>query len=378
VGFGYPYGGLSLGFGYSSGWGGYAWAPVCVAYPYVGYYYSYPYPYLSAYDLYDCDFYGGYYVRFGYARRSYYSVCSGLGSHGCVGHHCHVCDCEEHGSHHYHVRDCPLCYPDGGGEIYRDVEVPAPTSLPSLPSLPLDETGGASESEVRPLPVPGAASEFVTRADSLPIAEDEAFFASLKPAQLSFAMGLVEMKHGNYDGANEDFYNATIEDPAHALLRIFLGTSLVSIGEYGYAAEYLRAGLSGWPEFARYVWDVTELFASTADYEAFMDSLEREARLDPVRADVLLSLGFLAFHGGRLGRAGEVFDALLASSADPRDQAIAQVYLERIRGGLEGGRATSGLEDSEFDTAAEADRSQAVGRFLGSLSLKDLPGLPLE
>jgi tetratricopeptide (TPR) repeat protein len=218
----------------------------------------------------------------------------------------------------------------------------------------------------------------VTRAEFLPAAEDEAFFASLKPAQLSFAMGLVAMRHGNYDEANEDFYNASIEDPGHALLRVFLGTSLLAVGEYGYAAEYLRSGLAGWPEFPRYVWDVTELFASTADYEAFLDSLAREVRLDPVRADVLLSSGFLEYHGGRLSRAGEAFEALSASSPDPRDQAIASAYLERIRTALDGGRLSGGLGDSEFETVEEADRAGAVGRFLGSLSLKDLPDLPLE
>ena len=100
---------------------------------------------------------------------------------------------------------------------------------------------------IRPIAEP---AEAVAAQERRPLGGEEAFFASLKPAQLSFAFGFMHFKNRNYDEAAESFYNASLEDPDSRLVKVFLGLSLFSIGEYPYAAEYLRLGLESWPEFA--------------------------------------------------------------------------------------------------------------------------------
>src|SRR5262249_51153585 len=151
------------------------------------------YPYL---DDYGCDFYDGYYVRFGYYRSSYYVACSGYGPHADPNHHSHFYPCRTHGGHYYHLRDCPECFPSAGSYVYHDVEVPdAPVIYDKVP-----ESGASAEArEIAP--------------EAAAMDREEAFYASLKPAQLSFVLGLIDFKGGSYEQANESFYNSSLEDP---------------------------------------------------------------------------------------------------------------------------------------------------------------------
>jgi hypothetical protein len=277
-GFGYPYCGYPY-YGYpyygypyygSYGYYPYSYYPysrVCVGYPYAGYYYSYPYSYLDDCG-YGCDFYDGYNVRFGYYRSSYYATCSGYGAHDWRHHHCHSCPCDVHGYHYYHVRDCPLCYPDGGSYVEHDVNVPEAVA------------GGAAGPQPE-APVQGAATpESSPEARTIAPEREESFFASLRPAQLSFAMGLIHFREGDYDQAAEDFYNSSVEDPSSRLVKVFLGVSLFAVGEYSFAAEYFRLGLDEWPAFTRHPWNVQRMYGNSADFTHQLATLHDAESMD--------------------------------------------------------------------------------------------------
>jgi hypothetical protein len=403
-GYGYPYCGLSFGFGFGFGcgypyfsigfgsyypyWGWpysyYPYTSVGIGYPYVGYYYSYPYPYLSYYDDYDCDFYNGYYVRFGYYRTSYYASCSGFGCHDYNHHHCHVCDCSVHGNHYYHVRDCPLCYPSGGSYVVQDVEVPDTAEdvvdTGSTVEQPQQAVEGTVALRRGVLPVSskssdvGSASHGEVTAQAVPLERGERFFASLKPAQLSFALALAQFKSGKYNEANEYYYNSSLEDPANKLNKLFLGFSLFSIGEYRFAAEYCRQALEDWPTFPHYHWSLGDLYGNPSDLQAQLSLLEGALKVSPGNLDLRLALGVIQFHSGDADKAGETFDALRALSSDPVDQSIAGSYLQEIAKRQGAAWGAAGAEEPEGSGADDA----AVGAFLGDMSLKNVPALPMR
>ena len=339
VSFGYPY------YGYYSP---YHYGAYC--YPYAGYYYGYPYPYL--YD-YGCDFYDGYYVRFGYARASYYAACSGYGYHG-YAHHCHHYACSAHGDHEYHVRDCPECYPSGS--LTYDVDVP---------------DAALGETQVEPSEIAPPAGEGAVQPATLE--PKEAFLAGLKPAQLSFVLGLDDLRKGDYEGATESLYSASLEDPESRLVKVFLATSLFSIGEHSYAAEYLRLSLDGWDAFPAYPWDVRGAYGVPGDFDKQLAALEEEVRTRPADADRLLVLGFLKTHSGRPEEAASAFDSLRAVSTDPVDDALASRYVAEIED-------RNGTFPRDPDEAARlaADEEPAVRAFLASHSVADVPALPIR
>jgi hypothetical protein len=345
-------------------------APVYVSYPYVGYYSTYDYPYLDDYGYTSCAFYNGYYVRFGPYRTSYYATCSGLGVHAYGSHHVHQQYCSVHGYHYYHVRDCSLCYP-GGGAVAPDPELSSATDsyveTPVTPSPDAAEAAPAAESErelaprtIRPIPGPAGAAATQERR---PLVGEEAFFASLKPAQLSFAFGFMHFKNRNYDEAAESFYNASLEDPDSRLVKVFLGLSLYSIGEYRYAAEYLRHGLESWPEFASLGLDLQGFYGSEEDREAHLKLLRSEVELRPLDEDPLLVLAFVEFGSGQAAAAGPSLDVLGGFASDPATRTVAGEYAAASEGRPE---PALGPEDA------------AVAAFFAQPDIKAVPNLPIQ
>jgi hypothetical protein len=361
-GFGYPYYGYPYsGYPYCGPYGYYPYSyypysRVCVGYPYAGYYYSYPYSYLDDCG-YGCDFYDGYNVRFGYYRSSYYATCSGYGAHDWRHHHCHSCPCDVHGYHYYHVRDCPLCYPDGGSYVEHDVNVPEAVA------------GGAAVPQPE-APVQGAATpESSPEARTIAPEREESFFASLRPAQLSFAMGLIHFREGDYDQAAEDFYNSSVEDPSSRLVKVFLGVSLFAVGEYSFAAEYFRLGLDEWPAFTRHPWNVQRMYGNSADFTHQLATLHDAASMDPADDDaalVLTVLNLSSATAGSEGDAGASIDRVRSLSVNPVDRSIALDYQPRVE-------AAAPPAEAE-----PADLDPAVENFLATLEPQDVAALPIR
>jgi hypothetical protein len=321
-----------------------------VTYPYYGYYSYYDYPYFSHHGYADCGFYNGFYIRFGAYGSSYFSNCSGFGQHAYHRHHHHVYACATHGQHYYHIRDCYQCYPEA--EFHEDVEVPD--------VAPVEEVDPGLE------PVEGA--NVVPRPE--PAADPDEFFASLRPAQLSFAIGLMHFREGRYEAATEAFYNASLEDPENRLVRVFLAESLFSIGEFAYSAEYLRLALSDWEEFPRYRWSVAAMYTNPEDFRSQLAALEAEAALHPNDASFSLVLGFVRFGSGDHAGAGESFDAVRTFGEDDEVRHLA-------------GRFIRELEDRSGSfprarTELVPLEDVATARFLASLELSDVKDLDMR
>lgn len=323
------------GWGYG-GWG-YPWYS-CYSPAFYGYYgYGYPYGLSFGFSFgYGYPYYNCYYPRYRYWPRYY-------AGYPYYGDYCSY----------------PTPYYDDYPYVYRDVEVPdyvtAPTALERR--LPVAETV-VPEDALAPVPT---------------LDGEEAFYASLKPAQLSFVLGLHAMEGGEYDQATESFFNASVEDPDSRLVKVFLATSLFSVGEYHYAAEYLRLSLETWDEFPSYDWNVRGLYGSEKDFEAHLALLERHTALDPGDIDAQIVLGFIAMSSGEAEKAGAAFDAVRTLSTDPVELDLASRYLGELE---DRSGAFPRSDDERFDLAVRED--PAIQAFLAGHAPKDVPALPIR
>jgi tetratricopeptide (TPR) repeat protein len=317
------WGGWGWGCG-SWGWGwGWGWCGPSVSFSFG---FGYPY-YASCYYPYYYPRYRYPYYGYGYPYYDYGSYCA-------------------YPSYPYY---------DSYPYVYREVEVPDYVAAPTVVE-PAEESAAESIS-----PVPA------------PLEGEETLEAGLRPAQLSFVSGLHAMEEGDYDRATEAFFNASVEDPDSRLVKVFLATSLFSVGEYPYAAEYLRTGLENWEEFPSYEWDVRSLYGNERDFETQLSLLEKHTALDPSDVDAQLVLGFIAMNSGNGEKAGAAFDAVRTFSADPVELSVASRYLSELE---DRSGAFPRSDDERFDLAVRGN--PAVQAFLASPSSEDVPTLPIR
>ncbi|MEE3053497.1 MAG: tetratricopeptide repeat protein [Planctomycetota bacterium] len=321
LGFGYLWGyhnSYHVGFGYSR-WGSSFWLGA-----YDPWYYD-PYPYYYS---------SGFYSPFVSYRRSYI----GLGTGYYCPHHylnLHYCGCN-------HVQVV-----DPGPAVIEEVEVP-----PAAPE-PAGDGGGAA---VPPPPAEGG--EPPAEAGSLD---------GLRPAQLRFWSGLESFRGGSYNDSAEAFYNALLEDPGNGVISILLSESLFAIGEYRYAARYLREALADWEEFPRYQWSPAALYSKAEDFPARLKSLEEEASAHPENEDLQVVLAYEHFVHGNPAAAGGIFGTLATSASDETTRKLSARFLKRIE-------TVSSGEGKEAAPLPETPTS----RFLKSFSLEDLKTLKMR
>ena len=323
------------GWGWGCGGWGWGWGSWCgPAFGFsVGFSFGYPYYGSCYYPYYPYYGYAGYYPRYpryycsypyyGYPYYDYGSYCS----------------------YPSYLDDYPY--------VVREVEVPDYVTAPSV---------------VEPPPVVESPVESAAPVEA-PAPDEEA----LRPAQLSFITGLHAMEAGDYDRASDAFFNASLEDPDSRLVKVFLATSLFSVGEYHYSAEYLRLGLENWEEFPSYNWDVRGLYGNEKDFEAHLATVERQTQVDPSDVDAQVVLGFVAMNSGHPEKAGAAFDAVRTLSTDPVEMAIATRYLTELE---DRSGAFPRSDDERFDLATRED--PAVQAFLASNSAEDVPALPIR
>ncbi|MFP6633472.1 MAG: hypothetical protein VCD16_12620 [Planctomycetota bacterium] len=325
IGFGYPWGYYG-GYGYSS-WRSSFWigSPSIWFGAYDPWYYD-PYP----------NYYGGFYTPFVSYRRSYL----GLGTGYYCPHHylnLHYCGCDQ-------VRVV-----DSGPVVVEEVEVP----LEAIE--PVGDGGGAA---VLPPPAEGVEP---------PPAGEGAAVEGLRPAQLRCWSALESFRGGDYNDSAEAFYNALLEDPDSQVIKVLLAESLFAIGEYRYAAKYLREGLGDWEEFPGYQWSPAALYGKAEDFPARLKLLEDEALAHPENEDLQVVLGYERFVHGKPDAAKGVFGALATSSSDAPTRKLSARFLKRI----ESVAAAAGKQ-------AEPVPETPTSRFLKSLSLEDLRSLEMR
>lgn len=337
-GFGYPFGYYSSTYyggyyrGYSS-WRSSFWVgtPNFWFGTYDPWYYD---PWVTAYPSY----YSGVYYPFTSYRRSYVGI--GLGtSYYCPRHYLnlHYCGC------------------DRGQVVERAPAVVEEVEVPPEVIEPAGDGGGAA---VPPAPVepPGAPAD---------AGGDTGSVEGLRPAQLNFWLGLESFRQGQYNDAAETFYNALLEDPGNGVIKVILSESLFAIGEYRYAARYLREALGEWDEFTRYQWSPAALYKDAEDYPGRLKLLEKEATEHPENLDLQLVLGYERFVHGDPDAAKGIFATLATSAPDEPTRKLSARFLGRI----------------ESLTAGEAvapPPENPTGRFLKTLSLEDLRSLNMR
>jgi tetratricopeptide (TPR) repeat protein len=371
----YPYGfsfGIHLGgYGYSYGHGSYPYySSLHVGFPYVGYYHRYSYAYFSPYGYEDCGYYStGYYLRYGPYRRSYFSTCSGLGAHAYAHHHHHREPCSVHGAHYYHARDCNLCDPGGSSYAYHEVDVPS------------DDTGEqvavVDGARVRTLG-PAATDRLGTDSPGADSASSDELFSNLKPAQLSVTFGLNSFKSGDYERATEEFYNASIEDPESPLVKVLLGMALFSTGEYRYAAGYFRRGLGEWPDFARYTWQIQNLYGELGDFQKHSDLVTQQLELTPTDEDTLLVSALTRYFAEDFESAGPQFAMLRTFARDTTTKTIAEAYLPEVASRIQGGNGAQEVGIAPVAYRVPLSEDDPVGAFLRRPGVDRVGALPIR
>lgn len=324
-GFGYPWGYHSYytGYGYSS-WRSSFW-------------FGSPGIWVGAYDpwYYEPYYYGSYYTPYVSYRRSHL----GLGSGYYCPHHylnLHYCGCN-------HVQVV-----DPGPVVIEEVEVPPVVVEPA------GDGGGAAA------PPPVEAIEPEPEAGGAAV-------EGLRPAQLRCWSALESFRGGDYNDSAEAFYNALLEDPDNKVIKVLLAESLFAIGEYRYAARYLREALVDWEEFPGYQWSPAGLYSKAEDFSSRLKSLEDEASAHPENEDLQVVLGYERFVHGQPDGAKSVFGTLATSSSDEATRKLSARFLKRIESVAAG-------EGKELAPPAETPTS----RFLKSLSLEDLKSLEMR
>jgi tetratricopeptide (TPR) repeat protein len=140
-------------------------------------------------------------------------------------------------------------------------------------------------------------------------------------ARLLLGLGLEEIRQGRYEEAAEWLFNATLEAPSSGPSKMLLSTSLVAIGEYAYAASYLRVAFDEEPGLAAVPFDLRGLYRKSLDLKTQIGLLARRAELEP-EPDHLLLLGFLRLATGDLDGALADLDGL-RMTGDTADSALA-------------------------------------------------------
>ena len=152
---------------------------------------------------------------------------------------------------------------------------------------------------------------------------------------------------------------------------MMLGVSLFGLGEYTYAAEYLRSSLDNWDDQLVYEWDIQSFYGDNPDFAEHRRVLE-EIVAEPGggNADNLLVLGFVRYHGGDARGAGEAFERLVDMDADA-DRMIATRYLHALA--VRDGRKPATAIDQ-----AKSSASESIGAFLQDPALMRVPDLPIR
>ncbi|MGE3165817.1 MAG: hypothetical protein AB7O52_13005 [Planctomycetota bacterium] len=272
-----------------------------VSFPFVGYYAHYFHPYVSHYG---CDFYGRFGFRFGRFHLRLYSVC-GLHT-GHHYHHCHRYSCALHGYHHYRSRDCYQCYPrDHTYVIEQRIERESPEANERIQDL--------------------------------------------RPAELSFCEGFVLLGAGDYEGAADSFYNASLELPESGLIHFYLGLALAARGEVELATAVFAEAYELSPRVLTYSTDPALHFG---DRDRFLEVLAKVAdyrRLSPAKSDGWITGAVLGLFGAQ----------------SPEEVAAAKQYA---------GEATLFDRENVLGLAlwAEADRRERGGDLAGEGTGPDL------
>lgn len=217
--------------------------------------------------------------------------------------------------------------------------------------------GYLEAAEERPASVVRPSSGVRVVSSKEPAVPEDTFFDSLKPAEQSVALGVVHFRGGEYEKASESFYNATVDSPDSALPALLVAESLFAIGEYKYAAEYLKKAIDRMPGLPGTEWDPRGLYGDDrkADFEAHLQALRTHLDEEPGDLDAALVAGFFLGASGRHDDAIRTFDAVIAREpGNPYAATLRAASMRRREGAVE-------VRPREVTPAAEFLRTFRIG-----------------
>ncbi len=198
-------------------------------------------------------------------------------------------------------------------------------------TAPADDITPIPEAEMVPAPAPAQ-----------PAAASQAF-------QLSLA-GLAEFRSGLYSEAAESLFAASQAQPRSRELRVYLAQALFAIGEYSFAAEYLRQAIDERPDLASRPFPLSALYASSEagekDLAAHYGMLVDRVQLYPAETNELLLLGFVQLNTGRPQEAAVTFSVLKDSAVHAVDAGLAGRLA--VESQLRSGDLAEGIEAAEI------------------------------
>ena len=195
--------------------------------------------------------------------------------------------------------------------------------------------------------------------------ERDQFLAGLSPAKLTFAFGFMAFQNGDYDEAAEYFFNASIEDSESVAPKYVLATSLFSIAEYEFAADYLRRSLEADATLVSAPFNMREFYGAgqAENLQSHRKLLGERAELHPSDADTLLLAGFVEMSSGNHAAASKHFVSLRDAADSDADRVLADQFLADIR---------------RRDTGESEVGENGMTAFLAQPTLEGVEGLPLE
>jgi tetratricopeptide (TPR) repeat protein len=137
-----------------------------------------------------------------------------------------------------------------------------------------------------------------------------------KSAQL-VTIGDRLFRAGNLKRAGERYEQAVRADPDAAAPRVRLAQLALVRGQYGEAAEQLRAAVAVEPGFLINARDIQTIYAEPADFNRQISRLESHLLVSPGDRDAWLVLGAQLYLSGQTRRAADVFLRLTDRKTDP-------------------------------------------------------------
>ncbi len=213
----------------------------------------------------------------------------------------------------------------------------APTE-PESSYAPAPSAAGASQEGVKAeiTPLPKAEEMERAEAETVPESGRPGSVARDSGRALDTALtGLASFRDGRYPEASDSLYEAVQADPISPSLKVYLAESLFAIGEYKFAADYLRQALITRPSLALEPFDLGRLYAPTPggqeDLDRHLRSLKEYLDLQPYDADALLVLGFLQLQNGNLTGAAGTLLAHNDYAENPVSQNVASQLFAAIQ-----------------------------------------------
>ncbi len=169
------------------------------------------------------------------------------------------------------------------------------------------------------------------------VASDDAL-SGMSETNMTFAMGYLSFQEGNFEDASDYFYNASLAEEGGAHSRVSLTLSLIALGEYEYAAKFLKQAIEMDPQVIGTQVDIAGMYGTSQAGKLGEDRqlLEQKATLDPNNSDIQLLQAYIALNTDNLESAGSAALRLKDAADQNHDRQLADQLLNEVESRQQG------------------------------------------